>query len=635
MNTRLIKKIVGTVWLASMGLAPVQATPQGGYQEAYLKAVNPDAIDHFGFATAISDDTVVVGAYREASNATGVGSDSLDNSAPKSGAAYVFVRSPTDWSQQAYLKASNAEQDDCFGHSVAVDGNIVVVGAFNEASSSPGVNGNESDNGAFGSGAAYVFARNRTSWVQQAYLKGFNPLSSERFGFSVSVSGDLVVVGAPRDVGLGQRTGAAYVFERVGTAWHQQAILTASNAEPADEFGFHVAVDGETIVVGAPNEDSQLTGVNPTQDNNTAVDAGAAYVFVRDGTTWIQQAYLKASNTDPGDFFGTSVDITQDMIVVGATHEASASTGVGGNQNSDSATQSGAAYVFVRDGTNWSQQAYLKASNAEEGDRFGTSVGVSGNKVIVGAIWEDSSASGVNADQGNSGSGCGAAYVFSRTMTTWRQESYIKALHPGTYDFFGGSVGISGTKAVVGAYNEDSAATGVNGDQSDDSLPGSGAAYAFTLAPVSTRFCDNSDDSLVSCPCHASGAQDTGCEVAQGTGGVLLAAADQETVPQNRATWVGTGFPAQSTPAAIIIRSSTLDPNSPVVFGDGLRCVGIPVVRLSAALASGGAVTLVHGHGSMAGTGVAYYQLWFRNTPISFCDPVSGYNLSNGRTLSW
>jgi len=148
-------------------------------------------------------------------------------------------------------------------------------------------------------------------------------------------------------------------------------------------------------------------------------------------------------------------------------------------------------------------------------------------------------------------------------------------------------------------------------------------------------FCSDADGSLASCPCANPGAPDSGCDIQQGTGGVRLAAVAQSTAPFNRATMTGTGFPAASTPTSIVIRAMGLDAGAPVVFGDGLRCVGVPLVRLAAAFASGGTATHTFGHGAMAGAGTFYYQLWFRNTPVMFCDPAAAFNLSNGHTLVW
>ncbi|HSH28224.1 MAG TPA: hyalin, partial [Wenzhouxiangella sp.] len=180
-----------------------------------------------------------------------------------------------------------------------------------------------------------------------------------------------------------------------------------------DEFGLSVAVDGDTVVVGAHGEASNATGVDGDQGDNSATDAGAAYVFVRSGSTWSQQAYLKASNTDAYDYFGWSVAVDGDTVVVGASGEDSNATGVDGNQSDNSTSNAGAAYVFVRSGSTWSQQAYLKASNTDAGDGFGWSVALEGDTVVVGAYGEDSNATGVDGNQSdNSAGSAGAAYVF-------------------------------------------------------------------------------------------------------------------------------------------------------------------------------------------------------------------------------
>jgi hypothetical protein len=431
-------------------------------QQAYVKASNTGTGDSFGTSVAVDGDTVVVGAPYEDSSSTGVGG--LDNdSASGSGAAYVFIRTGTTWTQQAYVKASNTGTGDQFGYSVAVDGDTVVVGAPLEDSSSTGVGGLDNDS-ADGSGAAYVFIRTGTTWSQQAYVKASNTGAGDYFGYSVAVDGDTVVVGAPYEdsssTGVGgavnesaSGSGAAYVFIRTGTTWSQQAYVKASNTGTGDSFGYSVAVDGDTVVVGARLEDSSSTGVGGAV-NESANGSGAAYVFTRTGTTWSQQAYVKASNTGAGDDFGYSVAVDGDTVVVGAILEDSSSTGVGGAVN-ESASGSGAAYVFIRTGTTWSQQAYVKASNTGAGDRFGYSVAVDGDTVVVGAPLEDSSSTGVGGAVNDSASDSGAAYVFTRTGTTWTEQAYVKASNTGAGDYFGYSVAVDGDTVVVGALSED------------------------------------------------------------------------------------------------------------------------------------------------------------------------------------
>jgi hypothetical protein len=480
-------------------------------QQAYLKASNPRTNDWFGFSVAVSGDTVVVGAHQEDSNATGVNAPltggtgtQSDNSARSAGAAYVFVRNGTGWTQQAYLKASNTGEDDDFGISVAVSGDTVVVGAYREDSNATGINGNGADNSAGDAGAAYVFVRSGTTWTQQAYLKASNTGTNDWFGLSVAVSGDTVVVGAYLEASNATGVngneadnsafgaGAAYVFVRNGTGWTQQAYLKPSNTGN-DRFGRSVAVSNDTVVVGATGEASNATGVNGNETDNSAGSSGAAYVFVRSGTGWSQQAYLKASNTGAVDGFGESVAVSGDTVVVGASDEASNATGVNapltggtGTQADNSARSAGAAYVFVRSGATWSQQAYLKASNTGAFEQFGMSVAVSGDTVVVGSIGEASNATGVNGNEtDNSAFGAGAAYVFVRNGTGWTQQAYLKASNTGTRDIFGLSVAVSGDTVVVGGAGEASNATGVDGNGADNSASYAGAAYIFTgVGPV-------------------------------------------------------------------------------------------------------------------------------------------------------
>jgi hypothetical protein len=402
--------------------------------------------------------------------------------------------STADWNgvQQAYLKASNTEVEDLFGLSVAVSGRTVVVGAYAEDSGATGVNGDETDNSIADSGAAYVFVRSGGVWSQQAYLKASNTGPNDQFGRAVAISGDTIIVGARfedsnptgvNDDGTNNSaadSGAAYVFVRSGATWSQQAYLKAANAGASDWFGYSVAVSGDTVVVGAYFEDSSSTGVNGA-NNNLAANSGAAYVFTRSGGTWNQQAYLKASNTDPADNFGFSAAISGNTVVVGAPEEKSNATGVNGDQADNSLVTVGAAYVFVRSGTTWSQQAYLKASNSGNGDVFGSSVAVSGDTIVVGARGEDSNATGVNGDEmDDSYANSGAAYIFVRSGGSWSQQAYLKASNTGPDDRFGDLVAVSGDKLVVGARQEDSSATGINGNETDDSAGSSGAAYVFT-----------------------------------------------------------------------------------------------------------------------------------------------------------
>lgn len=474
--------------------ADLSAADWVSVQTAYMKASNTQANDFVGFSVAASGDTVVVAGSGESSGATGVNGDQNDNSAALSGAVYVFVRDGASWTQQAYLKASNTGAGDNFGRSVSLCGDTLVVGAWEDDSGATGVDGDGSDNSVSASGAAYVFERVGTTWSQQAYLKASNTDATDLYGISVGVCGDTVVVGShledsnatgvngdDNDDSAGS-AGAAYVYVRDGSTWTQQAYLKGLNTEAGDQFGHSVAISGETIVVGARGEDSGATGVNAA-DNNAAGNSGATYVFVRDDTTWTQQAYLKAANTGGNDNFGYAVALDDELLVVGAYAEDSNATGVDGDGSNNSTSASGAAYLFRRSEESWSQEAYLKASNPDVGDSFGWSVAVGEGRVAVAANQERSAATGVDGDQADNTKGAaGAAYVFVPDGTSWSQQAYLKATNTDSEDRFGQSIAVWGDTVVVGARREDSNATGIDGDGSDNSATWAGAAYSYVFS---------------------------------------------------------------------------------------------------------------------------------------------------------
>ncbi|MBL0954129.1 MAG: FG-GAP repeat protein [Leptospira sp.] len=509
-----------TLLLASVSETPIPFcgfrvgnSPKLWETQAYLKASNAEANDGFGYSVAISGDTIVVGAAGESSNQTTItngSSASADNSASSSGAAYVFQRTGSSWAQEAYLKAPNAEATDFFGLAVAIDGNTILVSANQEDSNQITITNGptaSTDNTASSSGAVYVFQRTGSTWAQQAYIKPPNAEANDQFGISLSISGDTIVVGAFNEAS-NQTTitngtsasannsaafaGAAYVFQRSGTTWSQQAYLKASNIEANDRFGSSVSISGDTIVVGSNFEDSNQTTITNgaiASSDNSAANAGAAYVFRRTGTTWAEEAYLKAPNAESGDQFGNAVAINGDTIVVGAFSEASNQTTItnGTTASSDnSASIAGAAYVFQRTGSTWSHQAYLKPPNLGADDRFGNTVAIEGNTILVGSIFEDSNqttvTNGSMPNDDNSLSNSGAVYVFQRSGSTWAFRAYLKAPNADVDDRFGNAISISGDTAVVGVNLEDSNQNTItNGPtaSTNNSALTSGAAFVF------------------------------------------------------------------------------------------------------------------------------------------------------------
>jgi len=427
-------------------------TRNGGtwQQQAYVKASNTGSGDYFGSSVALSADgnTMAVAANWEASAAKGVNGDQADNSIPQAGAVYIFTRSGGTWRQQAYLKASNTGEagengdGDQFGFSLALsdDGNTVAVGAIAEDSNASGVNGNQADNSANSAGAVYVFARAGGTWSQQAYIKSSSPAeytNADLFGFSVALNanGNTLAIGAYDEGGSARGingaidnmrggSGAIYVFTRAAGTWTRQAYLKSSIAEQGDSWGVSLTIsdDGNTLAAGSVDEDCTATGVNPPGcDNDVKADVstGAVAVFVRNGTTWSQQALLKSSNTDTEDWFGIRTALSGDgnTLAVTASNEDSAAQGINGKQDDNTASEAGALYLFTRTGTTWRQIAYVKSANNQAFDEFGNSVAMSrdGRTMAVGARGEDSNARGVNGNAAdNSVDEAGAAYVFTR-----------------------------------------------------------------------------------------------------------------------------------------------------------------------------------------------------------------------------
>ncbi|MEE4361038.1 MAG: cadherin-like beta sandwich domain-containing protein [Pseudomonadales bacterium] len=396
------------------------------------------------------------------------------------------------FAQAGYLKASNTDAGDRFGTTLALSGGRLAIGAPAEASAANGVDGNEDDDSAGEAGAVYLFERDdRGAWIQAAYLKASNSEAFDGFGAALALDGDRLVVGAPGEASAGfgvdsdqtdnsaGNAGAAYVFERDGSGrWRQVAYLKAGNTGAGDRFGAAVALSGDRIAVGAPAEASAGFGLNADPFDDFAAEAGAVYVFARDGGgDWAQEVYLKASNTNAFDAFGSSVALDDDSLAVGAPGEASIATGVGGNQADNTAGDAGAVYLFTRTAGIWSQQAYLKASNTDAADGFGKALALRGDRLVVGAPGE-ASATGV---QGNdTAPGAGAAYLFMRNNSgVWTQGQYLKAPNADAGDGFGTSLALAGQAIAIGAPREASNATGIDGDATDDTAGDAGAAYLF------------------------------------------------------------------------------------------------------------------------------------------------------------
>lgn len=359
-----------------------------------LKARTPAPDELFGASVALSGDTLAVGAPGRGGT----------------GAIDVFIYDGATWGQPIEIKAPTPASADLFGTAVALSGKTLVVGA-------PGRNSS--------AGAAYVFVHNGTTWDSPAELTPSVAAQGDGFGYSVALSPDtgglppdMLAVGAP-DRGNG--TGAVYVFVPDGTLWRPQGQpIEASNADDGDNFGFALALAGNTLVVGAPDEASAAKQINGNKEDNSADSAGAAYVLDWNGTSWAERAYVKASNAGPHDNFGSSVALSGNALAVGAPDEGGSSAGINKEDN-DYLHDAGAIYVFLRIDGMWVHQAYVKASSPGS-DHFGSSVALSRDTLAVGAIDEASGASGilendetteyVQAQERDSVEDSGAVYIF-------------------------------------------------------------------------------------------------------------------------------------------------------------------------------------------------------------------------------
>ena len=417
---------------------PAAATP---LEQAELTAKDTATDDRFGWSVALAGTTALIGApYKNSSK----------------GASYVFVRTGTSWTQQAELTAKDAATGDGLGFSVALSGTTALIGAPYKNSSK---------------GASYVFVRTGTSWTQQAELTAKDAATGDNFGRSVALSGTTALIGAP---GKNSSKGASYVFVHTGASWSQQAELTANDAATGDRFGRSVALSGTTALIGAPGKNPSTGSPNVVAAPSphaisTAKDAatyerfgysvavsgkttligapyhtssrGVAYVFVRTGTSWSQQAELTASDAATGDNFGSSVALSGTTALIGALYKK---------------TSTGAAYVFVHTGASWSQQAELTANDAATGDYFGSSVALSGTTAVISAVGKNTFT--------------GGAYVFAGLATSWSQQAELTASDSATNDFVGWSVAVSGTTAMIGAPDKDTSR---------------GAAYVFATSASS------------------------------------------------------------------------------------------------------------------------------------------------------
>jgi FG-GAP repeat protein len=371
--------LVGALFLTPVFFCGVHVSGQ-----TKIMASDAGAYDLFGTSVAMSGNTAIVGA------------NSNDDAGQNSGSAYVYVNTGSRWIQQSKLTAAFARPLDQFGTSVAISGDTVIIGAPSDDDDAPK---NE--------GSVYVFTRMGSVWTQQAQLFAGMPQKANQFGFSVAISGNTIVVGSPLESTGAAFSGSAYVFTREGSVWRQQAHLTASDAGMGDSFGFSVSLSGDTAVVGAL-----------LADGNAGINQGSAYIFNRTGTSWAQQAKITTADAAVDDRFGFPVSIERDTVIIGS------------HLDDDAGYNSGSVYVFERTGAAWTQADKLTASDAAVGQFFGRSLAVRGDVALVGSFADN-----------------GSVYIFKHTSAGWVQKAKMTSFD----NTFGYSMAVWDSSIIVGA----------------------------------------------------------------------------------------------------------------------------------------------------------------------------------------
>jgi hypothetical protein len=409
--------------------------------EDKLLASDGTSGDYFGRSVSIFGNNAIVGA------------DGADPDGDLSGAAYIYELQGNSWVEQQKLTASDGSASNHFGWSVSISDNNAIVGAYYG-------DGNVAD-----SGAAYIYHFDGSSWVEQQKLIASDGTSADYFGDSVSISGDFAIVGAYADDDNGSGSGSAYIFHFDGSSWVEQQKLIASDGAGSDWFGKSVTISSNYAIVGAPLDDD-LGNVS-----------GSAYIFYYDGVNWLEVQKLTASDGAASDRFGASVSISGNYAIIGSTYGEGFVTG--------SVTDSGAAYIYFFDGSSWVEQQKLFAYNEEYHNLFGNTVSIEGDNAIVGA-----------RKFNGTGNGLGAAYIFHYDGSSWLTAEMLSASDGADGDYLGNSVSIFGNKALAGAYFD------------DDNGALSGSAFVFTdystdlvsYDPDNDGYdwdvdCNNSDDS--------------------------------------------------------------------------------------------------------------------------------------------
>jgi len=544
-----------------MGLSPPPPLAFDGTQTETQRLVAADvrSTDEFGSAVDVDGDVLVIGAPSD------------DDVAFGAGAVYVFGRRGSLWVEEAKLTAAgDAASVGGFGAALDLDGEALLVGAPRDRARG------------FESGAAYVFVRVGGVWQEQSRLVASDTAARDLFGWSVALDGGVAAIGAFLHDSAGEDAGGAHVFERVGTSWFERAKVVPAGAAAGDHFGIAVALDGGLLVAGAPGHGR----------------AGAAYGFRRDGRAWVEEGALVPDFERPARSFGSAVALSEGRLAVGDRDDSGAET------------RTGAAYVFVRRGTAWSQEAVVRPGLADNDDVFGGSIDLDGGRLVVGSMLGDAALRDA-----------GAAYVYARRGTTWGRLATSMASDATRNVLFGAAVAVDGGRVVVGAPWHGHAG----------SL--AGAAYAFDgfPTPLGVPYCFGGW--FAGCPCLNGLAEGNGmgCRSSTGLGAELLARGST-SVAADDLTLLAC-FLAPGEPALLIAGDESVGARP---FGDGLLCAGGVIARFGTRRAGPGGDALwgpgLARLGAWSAGETRFFQAWYRDPQASPCG--SSFNLSSALELA-
>ncbi|MFK8039215.1 MAG: T9SS type A sorting domain-containing protein [Crocinitomicaceae bacterium] len=358
-----------------------------------------------------------------------------------------------NWNEMIKAVASDRAASDLFGFTISIDGDRAAISAPLEGED--GAGGNAVDS----AGAVYIFELDAGIWMETAKIVASDRALNDRFGARICLEGDRIVIGSyiKDDVGAItiEKAGAVYVFDLIGSVWTETAKLVASDIGIDNRFGYDVSLSGDRIAVGSFYNDTDAAGANPI------INAGAAYIFELAGGTWTETTKLVASDREAANFFGLSLSMVGETVIIGAYRNRYDELGA------NPLTNAGSAYVFNLVGGVWTETAKLVASDRDAGDYFGHNIKMDGNKAIIGAY---------NRDEPGIGSMTGTAYIFELNGGLWTETAKLLPSDIGAIDHFGYSVDISGNRAIVGARHEDHDENGGN------ILNNSGSAYIFELS---------------------------------------------------------------------------------------------------------------------------------------------------------